>query len=250
MNPHLQSIADFVKTERMQVISLLLFLITLVFLTVNFVVLEQLRTVEENRNVREELKKSKHADQSTENMKAIAEQEQANLRILSNEWMRISERLATLKRQETSDENIDFKVKLYEVRESLRVKSEKLKITLIPTEFVDEILTSDKDTKERMLQLGAVERLADLTLDRQIQQLVEIYPLPPIQHVDNQGRETFTEYPVRVECDVEFTHLYTFFQAVFEENKVFVFRNFRIESGSTVESKLRVKAIMSALLFE
>jgi hypothetical protein len=101
-----------------------------------------------------------------------------------------------------------------------------------------------------MLQLKAVELLADLTLDRQIQQLVAIYPMPPVQHVDAQGHKTFSEYPVRVECDVDFTHLYSFFQSVFEEDHVFTFRNLRIESGPTIEDKLRVKAILSALLFE
>ena len=250
MNPHLQSVADFVKTERMQVILILLFLILSVFFTVQFVVLEQLRTAEANQNLRDKLKNSEYASQSSANMNLIADQVRSNLNLLSNEWVRISERLATLQGQEISSENIDFKVKLYDVRERLRKKSEALKITLLPTEFVDEILTNDDDTRVRMLQLSAVERLADLTLDRQIQQLVEIYPLPPVQHVDKQGHTTFTEYPVRVECDVDFTHMYSFFQTVFEENKVFVFRNFRIESGPTFDSKLRVKAIMSALLFD
>ena len=250
MNPQLQSVVDFVKTERMQVILILLFVILSVFLTVNFVVLEQLRTAEDNKEVRDKLQNSKYANQSFANMNLIAEQERANLQILSNEWMRITKRLATLQDQGVSGKNIDFKRKLYDVRQSLQEKSAKLKITLIPTEFVDEILTSDEDTKVRMLQLGAVERLADLALDQHIQQLVEIYPLPPIRHVDKQGHMTFSEYPVRVECDVDFKHLYSFFQAVFEENKVFVFRNFRIESGPTFESKLRIKAIMSALLFD
>jgi hypothetical protein len=53
-----------------------------------------------------------------------------------------------------------------------------------------------------------------------------------------------------MECDVDFEHLYTFFQSVFEENQVFTFRNVRIESGPTFDSKLRVKAILSALLFD
>jgi len=249
MNPYLQSVADFVKTERMQVILILLFVILSVFLTVNFVVLEQLRTAEANRNLRDKLENSQYASQSFANMHTIADQARANLLILSNEWVQIAERLATIKKEEVKGEIIEFKVKLYEVRDRLQKKSEKLKITLLPTEFVDELLTKDEDVQMRMLQLSAVERLADLTLDRQIQKLVEIYPLPPVQHVDKQGNTTFTEYPVRVECDVDFSHMYEFFQVVFEENKVFVFRNFRIESGPTFDSKLRVKAIMSALLF-
>ena len=71
-----------------------------------------------------------------------------------------------------------------------------------------------------------------------------------VTHTDEKGRRTFSELPVRMECDVDFEHLYTFFQSVFEENQVFTFRNVRIESGPTFDSKLRVKAILSALLFE
>jgi len=250
MNPQLQSVVDFVKTERMQVILILLLVVLSVFLTVQFVVLEQLDTKERNRNQRQQLESSPYASQSFTNMQTIADQERANLNVLSNEWALITERLKSLQSQEVSATIIEYKVKLYEARERLRKKSEAMKITLIPTDFVDEILTSNEDIRTRILQLNAVERLADLTLDRQIQQLVEIYPLPPIQHVDKQGQKTFAEYPVRVECDVDFNNLYSFFQAVFEENQVFVFRNFRIESGPTFDAKLRVKAIMSALLFD
>ncbi|MCL2104414.1 MAG: hypothetical protein FWH21_05075 [Kiritimatiellaeota bacterium] len=249
MNPQLQSVVDFVKTERMQVILILLFVILSIFFTVQFVVLEQLNTAQELRNERDGLNASQYASQSSANLLAIVEQERANLNTISNEWSRIAKRLATLHPPKFTD-TIDYKVQLYNVRDSLQKKSEQLKIKLIPTEFMDDALSSDEDTQMRMLQLSAVEYLADLTLDRQIQQLVELYPLPPIEHVDAKGNKTFSEYPVRVECDVDFTHLYSFFQVVFEENKVFTFRNFRIESGPTFDSKLRVKAIMSALLFD
>jgi len=79
---------------------------------------------------------------------------------------------------------------------------------------------------------------------------VEIYPLQPVEHRDAKGHRMFEEYPVRLECDVDFEHLFTFFQSVFEKDQVFVFRNLRIESGPTFDAKLRVKAILSALLFE
>jgi len=249
MNPQLQTVIDFVKTERMQVILVLVFVVVSAFLTVNFVVLKQRDTAEQNRNQRHQLETSRYANQSFANMQTIADHNRENLKSLSNEWAQIAERLASLQAQVPSD-IIDYKVQLYEVRERLKAKSEELKITLIPTDFMDDSLTSDEDTRTRILQLNAVELLANLALDRQIQQLVEIYPLSPIQHVDKTSQKTFTEYPVRVECDVDFTHLYSFFQSVFEEDRVFTFRNIRIESGPTLDTKLRVKAILSALLFD
>ena len=142
-------------------------------------------------------------------------------------------------------------VYLSTIRQRLQEKSGELKIQLLPVELgLDETVTSGDAVRTRMLQLKAVEKLADLALDRQIQRLVEIYPLAPVVHTDKKGRRTFEELPVRMECDVDFEHLYTFFQSVFEENQVFTFRNVRIESGPTFDSKLRVKAILSALLFE
>ena len=249
--PSLQILA----TERMQVVLILLFVIVSAILTLQFVVRPQRELTENNRMVREQLEGSRYASLSITNMQAIAEHESANLVALSNEWSHIAERLATFPNQtsmrDSAVNRIDYKVQLYEIRQRLQTKSDELKIKLMPTELgLDEALTSSDAIRVRMLQLKAVEKLADLTLDRQIQRLVEIYPLTPVEHKDKKGKKIFEEYPVRIECDVDFEHLYTFFQSVFEENQVFTFRNLRIESGPTFDSKLRVKAILSALLFE
>jgi len=249
--PSLQVLA----TERMQVVLILLFVVVSAILTLQFVVRPQRELTENNRMVREQLEGSRYASLSITNMQAIAEHESANLVALSNEWSHIAERLATFPNQtsmrDSAVNRIDYKVQLYEIRQRLQTKSDELKIKLMPTELgLDESLTSSDAIRVRMLQLKAVEKLADLTLDRQIQRLVEIYPLTPVEHKDKKGKKIFEEYPVRIECDVDFEHLYTFFQSVFEENQVFTFRNLRIESGPTFDSKLRVKAILSALLFE
>ena len=246
---------QFLKTERMQVVLILLFILVGAFLTVRFVLLPQREMEEQNRQVREQLDSSRYAHLSLTNMLSLADHESVNLRILSNEWARIAERLATFPNQtvmrNTAVNRIDYKVQLYEIRQRLQEKSGELKIQLMPTELgLDESVASGDAIRVRMMQLKAVEKLADLTLDRQIQRLVEIYPLDPVQHNDKKGRKIFEEYPVRLECDVDFEHLFTFFQSVFEENQVFAFRNIRIESGPTFDSKLRVKAILSALLFE
>jgi len=255
MNPQLQTAVDLLKTERVQVILILLFVVLSAFLMINFVVLPQMEKKEESQNMRQKMETDRFASQSFANMQVLADRERANLSTLSNEWLRIAERLSSFQNQASvpsgGDRIIDYKVEYYEIRDRLLKKSGELKIALIPTELgIDGMLKSDDDPRTRMMQLKAVELLADLTLDRQIQQLVEIYPLAPIQHVDKGGQKTFTELPVRVECDVDFTHLYSFFQSVFEEDHVFTFRNLRIESGPTLDSKLRVKAILSALLFE
>ncbi len=246
---------QFLKTERMQVVLILLFVVISAFLTVRFVLIPQRELAENNRMVRQQLESSRYANFSLTNMQAIANHESANLVTLSNEWSRIAERLAAFPNQtvmrNTEVNRIDYKVQLYEIRQRLQARSGELKIQLIPTELgLDETVASGDAIRVRMQQLKAVEKLADLMLDRQIQRLVEIYPLSPVEHKDKKGRKIFEEYPVRIECDVDFEHLYTFFQSVFEENQIFTFRNLRIESGPTFDSKLRVKAVLSALLFE
>lgn len=242
------------STERMQVVFILLFVLVSAFLTVRFVMLPQREMAANNRSVRTQLESSRYASLAISNMLAMAEHETANLTTLSNEWHRIAARLAAFPDQtallNTSVNRIDYKVELYELRQRLQAKSDELKIQLVPVELgLDETLTSGDALRVRMTQLRAVEKLADLTLDRQIQRLVEIYPLTPVEHKDKHGRRLFEEYPVRIECDVDFEHLFTFFQSVFEENQVFTFRNLRVESGPTFDAKLRVKAVLSALLF-
>jgi len=254
-NLNLNSALRLFTTERVQVVLILLFIVISAFCTIRFVVIPQREMAENNRSVRAQLEGSRYANLSIANMQAIADHETAVLTQLSNEWARIAERLAAFPNQavlrSTEINRIDYKVELYEIRQRLQEKSDELKIQLLPVELgLDETLTSGDAVRTRMLQLKAVEKLADLALDRQIQRLVEIYPLPPVTHTDEKGRRTFSELPVRMECDVDFEHLYTFFQSVFEENQVFTFRNIRIESGPTFDSKLRVKAILSALLFE
>ena len=246
---------QILQTERMQVVLILLFVLISAFLTIRFVLIPQRELAENNRMVRQQLESSRYANLSLPNMQAIADHEAANLVTLSNEWSRIAERLAAFPNQtvmrNTEVNRIDYKVQLYEIRQRLQAKSGELKIQLMPTELgLDETVASGDAVRVRMLQLKAVEKLADLTLDRQIQRLVEIYPLAPVEHKDKKGRKIFEEYPVRLECDVDFEHLFTFFQSVFEENQFFTFRNLRIESGPTFDSKLRVKAVLSALLFE
>lgn len=250
-----ENIVKFLKMERMQVLLILLFIVIAAILMVNLVVIPQHELREQNRDVREKLENHKFAKIPMESIRDLAEKEGAQLKNLSAEWDRISARLETFPDELISKKDqlnrIDYKVQLYEIRQRLREKSDELKIQLMPTELgLDDNLADGEEIRIRMLQLKAVEKLADLTLDRQIQRLVEIYPLDPVVHVDWKKKKTFEEFPVRIECDVDFDHLFTFFQSVFEENQVFTFRNVRIESGPTFDSKLRVKAILSALLFE
>lgn len=206
--------------------------------------------------LRGQLARSPYARFSLARLKTAAEHERDAEQALRDEWALTIARLATFPNQEllrrTQPGRIDYKMGVFEARSRLLAKSDALGIPLIPQDLgLQEALGgSDDEVRVRMLQLRAVEKLADLTLDRRIQRLHAIQPLAPVEHVATAGQPSFDEYPVQVTFDVDFDNLYMLFQAVFEEGTLFVFRNLRIEAGPTPPSPLRIRAVMSALLFE
>ncbi len=236
-------------SERTQVALILLLTLGVLFATWYFLLLPQHQMNEEIAALRQQLTASKYAHESIPGLIQVVAIESNNAARLEQEWTRTTERLSALRRAEVG--RIDFKFELFRTRKNLVEKSEALHIQLIPTELGidDALLTSDK-MRERMLQLKTVEKLADLTLDRRIERLISISPLPPKVYKSPDGKFSFDEYPVRVEFDVAFDNLYALMQSVFEENHVFAFRNIRIESGTRPDAPVRVNAVMSALVFE
>jgi hypothetical protein len=237
-------------SERTQVAGILVLALGGLFAIVYFLLLPQYEARREIRALRAKLEADKSYHQSEATLRKAMELESNNTARIEAEWGRTVERLATFANQ-ASLRRIDYKVELFRTRKSLVAKSEALGIQLIdPSLGIDDALKDQDKVRERMLQLKAVEKLADLTLDRRIERLTAILPLPPVAHRAPDGRPCFTEYPVRVECDVPFDNLYALFQSVFEENRVFAFRNLRIESGPRANAPVRVTAVMSALVFE
>lgn len=242
-------------SERTQVALILLLTLGALFATWYFLLLPQSRMKAENANLRQQLERNNSARTSIPSLDKEVDAAKTNAARLEQEWTQTAERLATfanqtaLRRAEFG--RIDFKVELFRTRQRLVDKSDTLGIQLIPTALgIDDASLSRDTIRERMLQLKTVEKLADLTLDRRIERLVSINPLPPAAYKSPDGKFCFDEYPVRVEFDAAFDNLYALFQSVFEENRVFAFRNIRIESGPRANSPLRVTAVMSALVFE
>lgn len=193
---------------------------------------------------------------SMEALLSAASHENRGERQLQTEWETTIERLATFANQNVLRRSeigrIDYKVELFNTRVRLLRKSEALGVQLVPIDLglADALGGNDAEVRTRMLQLKSVEKLADLTLDRRIQRLHSISPLAPVEHRTPDGKPSFDEYPVKTEFDVDFDNLFVLFQSVFAEGQVFAFRNLRIEAGPLPQAPLRVKATLSALLFE
>ena len=242
-------------SERTQVVLILLLTLGTLFTTWYFLLLPQSRMNEEISRLRRDLAASKYAHESIHGLRNTVAAETNIIARLEQEWTQTADRLATfanqaaLRRAEVG--RIDYKFELFNTRKRLNDKSDTLGIQLIPIDLgMDDALLSRDKIRERMLQLKTVDKLADLTLDRRIERLISIRPLPPKAYKSQDGRFCFDEYPVRVEFDVSFDNLYTLFQSVFEENRVFVFRAIRVASGVRPNDPLRVHAVMSALVFE
>jgi len=242
-------------SERQQVALILFVAILGLVLFWSLLLQPQMRVREENEQIRQQLANSRYANLSMESLKEVADLETQAEQRLRDEWATACLRLATFSNQSTLRRvdvaRIDYKVELFNTRQRLLAKSDSLGIPLIPVDLgLDETLATNAEIRDRMLQLKAVEHLADLALDNRIQQLVAIAPMPSVEHPGPDGGIVFTEYPVRVTFDADFANLYLLFQSVFEENRVFAFHAIRAMSGPGLESRLRIQAILSSLVFE
>lgn len=248
-------IGSFRLSERQQVVGIIVLAGVGLFAIVYYLLVPQVRARRANTLLRQRMAADEYAHLSPDDLRLTAQHEVDLFDQGWQEWQETIQRLATFAHQDdlrkTEVGRIDFKVELFRQRQRLVRKSESLGISLLPTDLgMPDHVLQDAEARIMMIQLRAVEKLADLTLDRRIQRLISIEPLPPTEHNDLNNQHAFDEYPVKVEFEVSFENLYDLFHAVFEPEQIFVFRQIRVEAGATREAYLRVSAVMSALIFE
>lgn len=197
---------------------------------------------------------SRYAHLSREDLIRERDAADANLRQVEAQWDDIRKRLSTYTMAEAligaRVGRIDYKVELLNERRRLAQKSEQLGIELIPRDLgMPTAVTTQKDARILLLKLRAIEKLADLALDRRIARLIALEPLDPLHHRLPGRDEVFLEeYPVQAEFDVSLEALYALMHAAFERHRFFVFRQVRVNAGLTPDDPLRVNAVMSALI--
>jgi hypothetical protein len=214
------------------------------------------RRVEIARQWRKHLK-SRYANMSKDDLLREEKAVQQSVVQIQGQWDEIRKRLSTYTKAEAlvgaKVGKIDYKVELFNERARLSEKSRLLDIELVPRNLgMDDAVTSQEDARVLMLQLRAIEKLADLALDRRIARLIAIEPQPPILHrrADGDRAVFLEEYPVKAEFDIALETLYELLHAVFEKNRVFVFRQLRVNAGIHDEAPLRVNAVLSALILK
>lgn len=210
---------------------------------------------EENRALRARLEKSGYLHKTKEELEATIGHETAVYTQLMREWSNTVDRLAaSISGNALYGRGnvlaIDYRVHLLQTRSRLDRKAGQLGIRLSAADLgmAEEVFSTD-DPRKLMVQLQTVERLVDLALDRRIRTLVSVRPKEPVEHLDPKGVLLFEEFPVDVEFDIDFDDFYDLFRVVFEEGHVFAFQNIRITSGASTSAPLRVRAVLSALVF-
>jgi Tfp pilus assembly protein PilO len=208
----------------------------------------------ENRRMQEDLSKGNYllGEMPLENRKLAVVSEG---RRLADEWRESAKLLSTFERQGilgTQDvSKIDFKVALFEVRESLSKKASERGIKPNFDLAIDELVLSNEDARKRMLQLRAVEKLMDAAIELKVGRVETVEPLEPIAHKDEQTGELFLEeYPVRIQYVGTIENIYGFIHKVFQPGSVFAYRRMKIEKESLQNpDRVRADATLSALVF-
>ena len=208
----------------------------------------------EINKLRKSIASAGYGNRSIKDLEDELDNEKVLLKQTRDQWKEVTERLGTYANQRalrrTNVTHIFYKVDLIRLRDTLTERSKDLGVELLPGDLgMDLDLADNEVARRKWLQLKAVERLVNLTLDGRIKRLYAISPLPPSTVSD--GPDEFLEvYPVKVEFDVDFDDVYGLMQAMLEDNGVFAFDNIQVLAGPERDAPLRLFAVAKAMIFD
>jgi len=136
----------------------------------------------ENRQMQEDLARGNYllGEMPLENRKIAVLEEGKRL---AREWRDGALTLSTFTNQTIQADRdvskIDYKVALFEVRESLAKKAAERGIRPTFELAIDEAVPGNEDARKRMLQLRAVEKVMDAALDVKVGRVESVEPFEP-----------------------------------------------------------------------
>ena len=207
-----------------------------------------------NRQMQEELALGNYllGEMPLENRKIAVLEEGKRL---AREWRDGALTLSTFTNQTIQADRdvskIDYKVALFEVRESLAKKAAERGIRPTFELAIDEAVPGNEDARKRMLQLRAVEKVMDAALDVKVGRVESVEPFEPLPHREEATGDLFLEeYPVRIQFVGSLENVTAFIRLSFEPGRVFAWRRLKIEKESLQNpDRVRVDATLSALVF-
>ena len=171
---------------------------------------------------------------------------------LVDEWQTVTRRLAAFDRENLVDvAKIDYKWYLRLTRERLRKKAGAQNIDVPALLGLPDLIASNDEARELMLQLLAVEKLVDTAIEYGIADIRSIDPLPPVDHrVGEEGDVYMEEYPLRVIFEGDMKRLYRLWEAMFEPGRAMMLRNIAMEKTSLRDpDAVRMTATLASFLF-
>lgn len=178
-----------------------------------------------------------------------------NRQALDREWTNIVAQVAAFPAEAAMTNEtisaIDYKMALFDVREHLGRKATDRGISLPPDLGMRDTVDSGEDPRLLMMQLRALEKLVDLTIDIRIEMLRHVTPLPPIRHkIPGKEDDFIEEFPLHIEFYGSLQNLYDFLHETLEPGRVFALKNLLVEAASANNAELlNIDAVMSAIVF-
>jgi len=249
--------------ERREVLYILFGCVFIVFVMV-FVFLLPLRSerekvIKEAVRVNRELRAFRRVPRE-KSVYAQLEKAKRRNREFRMEWEELRARVDTFKGRSPlgdtlsayKEGRIDFKVALFNARESLMEKSADKKVVLPSDLGMDETIGTDEDAETRLWQLASVVELIEQAIELGIPVVEKIESIRPALHVLLEEENAVAlEFPVRVTMRCPFDRMAGFLDALLKEGTFFALRRFRAERIEKDESKpLRIVAVCGAELFQ
>jgi hypothetical protein len=243
-------------TERQQVVAIILMAGAMISLLWFFALTplnqNRRRLTADIENMEEQLARKNYLLGEAQLLQQKKDAEDDN-RLLYTQWTQSIARVTTFTNREALAEapsHIGFRVSLEEARRRLRNKAARSSIELPPDLGMDTEVRSYEDAQILLVQLRTVEKLVDMAIDLQIDEVTYINPLPAVKYkAPGSDRPYVEEYPVLVEFYAQLADLYDVLEGVFSERHVFVVKNLKVEALDPRTDLLRVTGVVAALLF-
>ncbi len=148
------------------------------------------------------------------------------------------------------DARIDFKVALFNARETLQALAQESGVKLTDDLGIAETIATEDDTETRLWELGAVIRLVELLISSGVATIDTIEALPPFVYAEVPDENEHTlAFPVRVSLQCSYAQLYPLLSVLSREECFYAISQCDISRPTTDSNHLRVQLVCSALRF-
>ncbi len=150
----------------------------------------------------------------------------------------------------SDDARIDFKVALFNARQTLQKLARTSGVKLTDDLGIEETIDSEEDTESRLWELGAVVRLVELLIASEVDSVETIAAMPPFVYARVPDENEYAlAFPVRVSLQCTYAQLQQLLATLCREECFYAISRCDITRPSLNAQHLRVQLTCSALRF-